>query len=67
MRTATENYVTSGTARLWTTESGQGTPLLMFNGGPGCDDYLEPVANMIDDLCRVLHSSTQEKTYGSTG
>ncbi len=28
--------------------------LLMFNGGPGCDDYLGPVAAMIDDLCRVI-------------
>ena len=26
----------------------------MFNGGPGCDDYLGPVAEMIDDLCRVI-------------
>ncbi len=49
-----ERYVKSGCARLWTTSSGQGTPLLMFNGGPGCDDYLEPVAEMIDDLCQVI-------------
>ena len=28
--------------------------MLMFNGGPGCDDYLGPVAGMIDDLCRVI-------------
>ena len=26
----------------------------MFNGGPGCDDYLAPMAGMIDDLCRVI-------------
>ena len=26
----------------------------MFNGGPGCDDYLGPVAAMIEDLCRVV-------------
>ena len=26
----------------------------MFNGGPGCDDYLGPVAEMIDDLCQVI-------------
>ena len=49
-----ERYVMSGTARLWSTVSGQGTPMLMFNGGPGCDDYLGPVADMIDDLCRVV-------------
>ena len=49
-----ERYVTSGPARLWTTSSGTGVPMLMFNGGPGCDDYLGPVADMIDDLCRVI-------------
>ena len=50
----TERYVISGSARLWTTASGSGIPLLMFNGGPGCDDYLGPVASMIDDVCRVI-------------
>ena len=56
-KTAVESagrYVTSGTAQLWSTASGRGTPLLMFNGGPGCDDYLGPVAEMIDDLCQVI-------------
>ncbi len=49
-----ERYVTSGAARLWSAVSGLGAPLLMFNGGPGCDDYLGPVADMINDLCRVV-------------
>ena len=49
-----ERYVSSGTARLWTCAGGAGTPLLMFNGGPGCDDYLGPVAAMIGDRCRVI-------------
>ena len=49
-----ERYVISDTAQLWSTASGRGTPLLMFNGGPGADDYLGPVAEMIDDLCRVI-------------
>lgn len=26
----------------------------MFNGGPGCDDYLEPVARMIEGVTRVI-------------
>ncbi len=26
----------------------------MFNGGPGCDDYLGPVAEMIEGRCRVI-------------
>ena len=49
-----ERYVTSRTAQLWSTARGRGTPPLMFNGGPGCDDYLGPVAEMIDDLCQVI-------------
>ena len=49
-----QGYVMSGTAQIWSVVSGRGTPLLMFNGGPGCDDYLGPVAEMIDDLCRVI-------------
>lgn len=53
-RTLEERYVISDTAQLWSTESGLGTPLLMFNGGPGANDYLGPVAEMIDDLCRVI-------------
>lgn len=49
-----ERYVRSGSARLWSCASGAGTPLLVFNGGPGCDDYLGPVAAMVDDQCRVI-------------
>ena len=52
--TSEERYVISDNAQLWTTASGRGTPLLMFNGGPGADDYLGAVAEMIDDLCRVI-------------
>ena len=49
-----ERYVISDNAQLWSTANGSGTPLLVFNGGPGADDYLGPVAEMIDDLCRVI-------------
>lgn len=28
--------------------------MILCNGGPGCDDYLGPVAAMIDDLCEVV-------------
>ena len=54
MADSDERSVISGTSRLWSTASGRGTPVLMFNGGPGADDYLGPVAEMIDDLCRVI-------------
>jgi len=53
MSTSTERYVNTG-ARLWTTVSGTGLPTLFFNGGPGCDDYLEPVARLIEDRCQVV-------------
>jgi proline iminopeptidase len=49
-----ERFVRSGEARLWTAISGTGMPTVFFNGGPGCDDYLEPVARLIDDRCQVV-------------
>lgn len=49
-----EEIVLSDGARLWTVSSGSGTPLLVFNGGPGCDDYLGAVAHLIDDTCQVV-------------
>ena len=43
-------------ARIWSCESGRpdGQPVLCFNGGPGCDDYLAPVAAMLEERCRVI-------------
>lgn len=49
-----DRFVEVKGARLWCTESGDGVPLVLFNGGPGCDDYLLPVAEMIEDRCRVI-------------
>lgn len=49
-----ERIVTSNGAKLWTVSSGAGTPVLVFNGGPGCDDYLGPVARLIEDRCQVV-------------
>ena len=54
MTETVERFIPSGSARLWTCICGRGAPVLMFNGGPGCSDYLEPVAKMIDDRCRVI-------------
>jgi len=39
---------------LWTAIRGRGLPMVLCHGGPGGYDYLEPVAAMVDDLCRVL-------------
>jgi proline iminopeptidase len=50
----TEAFVQSGRARLWTAAQGSGIPLLLCNGGPGCCDYLVPVAAMLDDLAYVI-------------
>lgn len=49
-----EQCVERDGAQLWTTASGTGTPVVCFNGGPGCDDYLAPVAALIDATCRVI-------------
>src|SRR5262245_21064596 len=49
-----ERIVLSAGARLWSIISGSGTPCVFLNGGPGCDDYLEPVAQLIDDTCRIV-------------
>jgi proline iminopeptidase len=53
----TENYVeVSKDVKVWSGLSGQGnnTSILLCNGGPGMADYLDPVANMIDDLYKVI-------------
>ena len=33
---------------------GDGVPVLLCLGGPGCADYLGPVADMINDIARVI-------------
>ncbi len=38
---------------LWTTRQGNGPALVCCHGGPGLWDYLEPVAEMVDDLVTV--------------
>lgn len=46
--------LTRADTRIWTILQGSGIPTIFLNGGPGCDDYLQDVAGMIDDLCRVV-------------
>jgi proline iminopeptidase len=48
-----EERIEIGGVRLWTVQQGEGPPLMLSNGGPGCCDYLEPIARMIEDLARV--------------
>lgn len=49
-----ELLINSNGARLRVFVEGTGVPLLLFNGGPGCSDYLGPVSDMLNDLCTVV-------------
>lgn len=49
-----ELFVVSDGASIWTTREGEGDPVMLCNGGPGCCDYLEPVAGMLDDMAQVI-------------
>ena len=49
-----EQFVNSAGARLWTISAGTGIPIVLCNGGPGCCDYLAPVAAMLDDIVHVI-------------
>lgn len=42
-----DRYVDVAGARLWTVTTGAGRPVLLSSGGPGCCDYLEPVASLL--------------------
>ena len=52
MRAHEQKIVVNGT-ELWVASQGSGVPVILCNGGPGCGDYMSPVASMIDDLARV--------------
>jgi proline iminopeptidase len=49
-----ELFVNSDGARLWSFAQGSGLPIVLCNGGPGCCDYLAPVAAMLDDRAQVI-------------
>ncbi|HKI74902.1 MAG TPA: alpha/beta hydrolase [Pseudomonadales bacterium] len=49
-----ERYIDCHGVRLWTVASGVGIPVIVLNGGPGCNDYLAPVARLLDGQCRVV-------------
>ena len=50
---ASELPVAANGLSIWTATQGAGAPAVLCHGGPGIYDYLEPVANMIDDLVTV--------------
>src|SRR5438046_1868761 len=48
-----ERIVAVNGTELWVTELGSGPPMILCHGGPGCCDYLGPVAEMVDDRVHV--------------
>lgn len=53
--------------QLWVAEHGAGDPLILCNGGPGCCDYLGPVAAMLDDRARVYRFEPRGCGRSATG
>jgi proline iminopeptidase len=49
----TIEYVDVPGGSLWTVRQGNGPALVCCHGGPGLWDYLEPLADMVDDLVAV--------------
>lgn len=49
-----EGFLEIDGQQLRAREQGRGTPILLTPGGPGCCDYLAPVAELIDDAARVI-------------
>jgi proline iminopeptidase len=49
-----ESFVISEGVSIWTTRTGAGYPVMLCSGGPGCCDYLAPVAEMLDDMAQVI-------------
>ncbi|MCL2126234.1 MAG: alpha/beta hydrolase [Oscillospiraceae bacterium] len=51
-----ESFVKYDDGVLWTCESGssEAAPVLLCSGGPGCCDYLEPIADMLESDYHVI-------------
>jgi len=50
----TESYVNSDGVSIWTTTAGEGRPVMLCSGGPGCCDYLAPLSEMLEDVAQVI-------------
>ncbi len=50
----TEKFIEVVNGNLWTKKVGQGIPVLLISGGPGVCNYLEPVAELIEEVCEVI-------------
>ncbi|NQX44729.1 alpha/beta fold hydrolase [Paenibacillus tritici] len=50
---------------LWHLVHGQGIPIVLLHGGPGAYDYLEPVAELLDDGCFQIIRYEQRGSWRS--
>lgn len=49
-----ETFVQSEDVKLWVADEGDGTPVVLSSGGPGCCDYLGPVAELFGAGFRTI-------------
>ncbi|MEM8535853.1 MAG: alpha/beta hydrolase [Chloroflexota bacterium] len=49
-----ERYIDSAGSSLWTATQGIGIPVVLCSGGPGCCDYLGPVADMLNETAQTI-------------
>ncbi|SRR5579883_753423 len=49
-----EHFLQVNGATLWVAEQGNGWSVVLVSGGPGCCDYLEPVASLIDNVVHTI-------------
>ena len=55
MKKSIEKYVIFRQSQIWSVSTGRGLPVILCNGGPGCDDYLAPVAELLEEAnCHVV-------------
>jgi proline iminopeptidase len=54
MPDARKRLIETNGVKLWTAHQGYGVPVALLHGGPGACDYLEPIADMIEDLAECL-------------
>ena len=49
-----DRYIDSERSSLWTATQGTGIPVVLCSGGPGCCDYLGPVADMLNGTAQTI-------------
>ncbi len=64
------DFATNKDVSLWTVRTSAGAPLVLCSGGPGCCDYLAPVASLVEACAEVIRfdargcgRSTHAATY----